>query len=100
MLNQLVVEHVLSESRLDPSTVNTPPAAPSGAVAASDARNGVTLACERQSDPDVVCSTEPQPVPAVPASTPPASGPVLSDRLDATPPAPKELPSPLPAQLS
>ena len=87
-LQQLVVEHVLFESRLDASTVDTPTAAAaSDMVAAIDAPNVVSPAYETPSDPDVGRSTEPEPVPGAPASTPPESGPALSDPPDTTPPA-------------
>ena len=97
-LQQLVVEHVLSESRLDPSTVNTPPvSAAKDPVAAIDARNGVSTTCEIPSDTDVARTTEPEPVPAALTSAPPESGALVTDPPDATPPPPKELPTPTPA---
>ena len=92
-LQQLVVEHVLSESQLDPSMVNTPPA-PAASDTAKDASNVVSATNETQSDPDVVRTTEPEPIPAALASTPPESGAALSDPPDITAPPPEELPSP------
>jgi SAM-dependent methyltransferase len=51
-------------------------------------------AYETPSGPDVVGSTEPEPVPAAPGSHPPESGAALSDAPETTPPAPEALPSP------
>ena len=91
-LQQLVVEHVLSESQLDPSTVNTPPAsAAEDPVAAIDARNGVSATREIPSDTDIARTTEPEPVPAALASAPPETGALVSDPPDTQQP-PKELP--------
>jgi len=96
-LQQLVVEHVLSESQRGLSTVNTSSApAASDLVARIDASNCVSPAHDLPSDPEVVRSTEPEPVPVAPASTQAESGAPLSDPLDATPPPPKEVPSPFP----
>jgi hypothetical protein len=96
-LQQLLIEHVLSESQLDPSTVNSPPA-PAGndQVTATHASCGVSPANEVASDPDVARSTEAEPVPAAPASTPPESGAVISDPTD-TQPSTQAVPSPSPA---
>jgi hypothetical protein len=97
-LQQLVVEHVISQSQPGPSTVNTSPApAASDLVGTRDAPNVVSSADEVPSDPDVVRLTEPEPLPAALASTPPESGAVLPDPPDATPPPAAELPSPSPA---
>jgi hypothetical protein len=97
-LQQLVVEHVLSESQLDPSTVNTSSApAASDLVAAIDASNVFSPAYERPSDTEVVRSTEPEQAPAALASTPAESGALVSDPLVATPQPPKKLPSPSPS---
>jgi hypothetical protein len=88
-LQQLVVEHVLSESQPGFSTVNTPPApAASHPVAATDVSNAAPPAYHTTSDPEVVRSTEPEPVPAAPASTPLESGAALSDPPETVPPPP------------
>jgi hypothetical protein len=92
-LQQLVVEHVLSESEPGPSTVNTSSAPASDLVTAIDASNVVSSAQEKPSDAEVVRSTEPEPIVAAGAPTPAASGPALPDSAEATPPPPAELPS-------
>jgi hypothetical protein len=92
-LQQLVVEHLLSESQPGPSSVNTSPAT-TDPVAPIDASNVVGPADETPSDQKVVGSTEPEPSPAETASTPPEGEAVLSDAPDTTPPRPEELPSP------
>jgi hypothetical protein len=82
-LQQLVVEHVLSESQLSFSTGDTWPApAPlaSDLVVAIDAPNVVSSADEVPSDPDVVRLPEPEPVPAASATTSAESGTVLSEQ--------------------
>ncbi|HLZ30478.1 MAG TPA: hypothetical protein VKV73_24435 [Chloroflexota bacterium] len=94
-LQQLVVEHVLSESQPGFSTVKTPPApALSHPVAATDVSNAAPPAYHTTSDPEVVRSTEPEPLHAAPASTPHESGAALSDPPQTVPPPPEELPSP------
>ena len=97
-LQQLVVEHVLSEFQPGPSTIKTslaPP--PSDLVAAVDAPSVVSPADEVPPDPDVVRLAEPEPVPAAPASTLSDGGSVLSDPPATTSPPPEELPAPSPA---
>jgi hypothetical protein len=96
-LQQLVVEHVLSESQLGNWTVNTS-SAPAGSdlVAEKDAANVDSPAYETTVDTDVVPSTEPEPTPALPASTPPDRA-VVSDPPETTPSPLEELPSPRPA---
>ena len=93
-LQQLVVEHVLSESQPGPSTVNTSPPAANDLVATRDAPNTVPSADEVPSDPDVVRSTQTEPVPAASASTSPESGAVLSNPPATTSPPPEEFPAP------
>jgi hypothetical protein len=92
-LQQLVVEHVISESQPDPSTVNTPPAPPAtDLVAEMGALIVVSPAHDLPCDTDVVPSTEPEPASATAASTPLESSAALSDLPD-TPPPSKALPS-------
>jgi hypothetical protein len=97
-LQQLVVEHVLSEFEPGPSTINTASArAATDLVAATDASNVDSPAYETPADMDVVRSTEPEPIAAARAPTQTETGAALSDPPDATPPPPKELPSPTPS---
>jgi hypothetical protein len=94
-LQQLVVEHVLSESQPGPSTVNTSSApTASDLVATRDTPNVVPSADEAPSGPDIVHSTKPEPIPAVLASSPPESRAVVSDPPATTAPPPEELPAP------
>jgi hypothetical protein len=93
-LQQLVVEHVLSESEPGPSTVDASSAAANDLVTTIDATNVVSSAHSTPSDPDLVSPTEPGAVPAVPTSTPPDSGAAFPDPPETTPPPPEELPSP------
>jgi hypothetical protein len=94
-LHQLVVEHVLSESQLCLTMVNTSwaPAA-TDPVLAIDTPNVVSPPLETPSDPDVVRSTEPEPIAATRAPTATESGAAVSDPSDAIPP--KELRTPTP----
>jgi hypothetical protein len=94
-LQQLVVDHVLSESEPGPSTVNTSLAPASDLVAAIDASNAVSCAQETASDPDVVRATEPEPASAAPASTP-VSGPAFAGAPETIPPPSQQLPTPTP----
>ena len=97
-LQQMVIEHVLSETQLDLTTVTTwSTPASRDLVAPIDAPNVDPPAYETPTDTDVVPSTEPEPTPALPASTRLESGAALSDPPDATPPPPKELPAPTPS---
>ena len=94
-LQQLVVEHVLSESQPGLSTADTSSApAASDLVAKRDAPNVVPSADEVPSDPDVAPSTQTEPVPAAPASSPPESGAVLSNPPATTSLPPEEFPAP------
>jgi hypothetical protein len=93
-LQQLVVDHVLSESQPRASTGDTRPArAARDLVVELDASEVVSPARQTPSDPDGVRSTQPEPGPGPPVSTPP-EGAGVSDPSETTPPPPEESPSP------
>jgi hypothetical protein len=94
-LLQLVVEHVLSESRPDPPTIDTPVVRTDDPVIAPPVSTVISPTTETvaPSNLDIVSSSEREPVATAPALSPPESGASLLDPPESTPPAPGELPS-------